>query len=240
MDYSKYCVISSHGFTGYPEEMNPLGEYLREAGFSWKNLQLPGHGTTPEDLREVTWHDWTDYVDSAVKQCLAEYNGVFFTGLSLGGLITLYALEHHSELLGGATLSAPVFIFTFWQSLLTHLPVSFWVKRSETDLRDIRDVSQRSHHRAYSTFHTDSARQLDSFAQYVRARLADIRQPLLVVHSTEDRSIPFSNAHTIYDAVSSERKEQLLVHNSGHVLTRDYDREEIFSRIASFFKSVLQ
>ena len=75
---------------------------------------------------------------------------------------------------------------------------------------------------------------------HVRSRLSDIQQPLFITHSTLDKSISVESADILYNGVQSEKKEKLIVNKSGHVLTRDLDREEIFERIFQFFNKVLE
>ena len=238
IDFSKYCVITCHGFTGYPSEMDLLGKSIKENGFTWLNLQLPGHNTNPQDLREKTWIDWVEYVRNEVRACLLKYDEVFFTGLSLGGVMTLFVLENFPKVKAGATMSAPMQIFNPLQKLLIKLPfVGFWVKRSDDDIRDINDNTQREHHQAYLTFHTDSAKEVDKLVQNVRLNLAKITQPIIVVHSLKDKMVTPDNANIIFSNVSSEIKSKLIVENSGHVLTRDIDRSLIFEEIITHFKS---
>ncbi|MHA2253325.1 MAG: alpha/beta hydrolase, partial [Candidatus Kariarchaeaceae archaeon] len=126
---SKYCIITCHGFTGYPEEMEPLGKHLQQSGLNWLNLTLPGHDATPTDLKYTSWEEWKNYIQIIVKNQLTKYpDGVFFSGLSLGGVMTLYAFQEFPDLKGGITLSAPVRILNWWQSILIKLPIGYWVK----------------------------------------------------------------------------------------------------------------
>jgi len=46
-------VVCIHGFTGSPYEMRYLGEALARAGRTVRNLLLPGHGTSVDDLERT-------------------------------------------------------------------------------------------------------------------------------------------------------------------------------------------
>jgi carboxylesterase len=70
--------------------------------------------------------------------------------------------------------------------------------------------------------------------------LDKINQPILIVHSLKDKSVPSRNADIIFDGVSSEIKNILIVKNSGHVVTRDVDRSLIFEEIITHFKSQIK
>ncbi|MEA2485401.1 MAG: hypothetical protein QOD46_512, partial [Actinomycetota bacterium] len=46
------------------------------------------------------------------------------------------------------------------------------------------------------------------------------------------------NAHTIYEKVSSERKELVWLDRGYHVLTLDLDRDEVFRRTYDFIAAI--
>lgn len=237
---NKICVITSHGFAGYPEEMDPLGKYLESKGYDWYNLTIPGHDTTPEDLREKKWTDWTSCVSNNIVSKMKEYpDGVIMAGLSMGGLLTLWALENHPGLKAGVSLSAPMKILNWYQNILLKLPIGKWVKRSEDDIKGILDEEGREEHRAYDSMHTDSVKELQKLVNDVKGNLGKITQPLLVVHSTKDELVDVKNADFIIENVSSEIKNRMIVENSGHVLTRDFDKELIFNEIHEFISSLI-
>lgn len=233
------CIITCHGYTGYPEEMKPLGSYFEDQGFEWINLTLPGHATTPEDLKSTTWTDWTNYVDEMVSRELQCHDEVYFAGLSLGGAITLYALQQFPELSAGITLAAPTSILNWWQKMVAKVPfLDFWITRTDDEIADIRDPTRRSQHRAYLKHHTKSVRQLDDFVNHVSSDLHKITQPIIIFHSQFDQVVPRTAALEIYDKISSATKELVIVEKSGHVLTRDYDSSLIFEQALAFVQSL--
>lgn len=212
-----------------------MGKYFESKGFSWLNLTLPGHDSTPEDLRDARWKDWIEYVDEQVEATLRQYDDVYFAGLSLGGAMTLYALSKHKDLRGGIALAPPWEILNWYQRFLIHIPfLNFWINRSDNEIADIRNDKNRPIHRAYMKHHTESVRQLYYFVKYVRSRLGLIQNPVLIVHSTKDQVLPFADARKIFASIPAEHKEFLQVEQSGHVLTRDNDAEYIFSRALEF------
>ena len=114
------------------------------------------------------------------------------------------------------------------------------VKRSDDDIRDINDTAQRKTHNAYPTFHTDSAKEVGKLVQNVRINLGKVNQPILIVHSLKDKTVPAKNADIIFDGVSPKVKNKVIIENSGHVLTRDVDRSIIFENIITHFKSQIK
>ena len=233
------CIVTCHGFTGYPDEMEPIGSYLQKNGFDWKNLQLPGHGTTPEDLKTKKWTDWTDYVLQEIDFCLEKYNNnVIMIGLSLGGALTLYTLINRPNIKAGICLATPVKAIAWYQKYLLKLPgVGFFIKRSVNQI-DIFDPEMKKTQKSYPTFYPSSVQELTKVLEYVKNNLSSIHQPLLIMHSKKDQKVNYKNAQFIYDKVQSAQKELYYVERSSHVLTRDYDRDRIFSKSLEFIEGL--
>jgi carboxylesterase len=51
------CLLT-HGFTGAPKEMHPLGENFNRRGYTVYGIRLNGHATRPEDMIRSRWRDW--------------------------------------------------------------------------------------------------------------------------------------------------------------------------------------
>ena len=68
MEKGDHGVLLIHGFTGSPSHMRLLGEALAERGYSVRGIRLPGHGTKPEDMKNVSWQDWLLSARMAAKE----------------------------------------------------------------------------------------------------------------------------------------------------------------------------
>ena len=233
----KFCIVTCHGFTGYPAEMESIGRYLQDRGFDWKNLQLPGHGTTPEDLKTKKWTDWTNYILSEVDQCLKDYNdNVFMIGLSLGGVMTLYTLINRPKVQAGICLATPVNIAKKYQKFMLKLPfIGFFLKRQNEKI-DIFDPEMKKKHKSYSKSYPSSVNELITVIDYTASNLSKVTNPLLIIQSKKDQIVDYHNAKYIFDRVQSEQKELFYVDKSSHVLTEDYDKDEIFVKIYDFLQ----
>ena len=99
-------VLLLHGLSDSPYSLRHLGEKYHQAGASVIGLRVPGHGTAPSGLVEVTWKDWAAAVRIAAVH-LKEKIGdkpLYLVGYSNGGaLAVIYALES----LNDATLPTP-------------------------------------------------------------------------------------------------------------------------------------
>ena len=69
----------------------------------------------------------------------------------------------------------------------------------------------------------------------VRKVLPIIKCPALIIHSKADILSPQSNISLVYDTISSENKEKLIVGKAGHNLfIPNPDQELIFKNIVTF------
>ena len=73
----KRAVLLFHGMTGSPFEMKKMGKALYDADFDVYCYCLPGHGTSPINIKTVRWEDW--YSDSTLHYRELTQNTMKFT-----------------------------------------------------------------------------------------------------------------------------------------------------------------
>jgi carboxylesterase len=67
--------------------------------------------------------------------------------------------------------------------------------------------------------------------------LPQITIPCLIMQSTVEHTVKPSSAAYIYEHLGSQCKELVWYRSSGHILTLDIEREEVFKKISEFFRS---
>jgi alpha-beta hydrolase superfamily lysophospholipase len=94
---SRGAALLMHGLTDSPYSMKALAESLHARGFDVTVLRLPGHGTLPSMMVEMSYRDWVAAMKLAARDVAARtgagqpfYIGCYSTG---GTLALLYALE---------------------------------------------------------------------------------------------------------------------------------------------------
>jgi alpha-beta hydrolase superfamily lysophospholipase len=103
-------VLLVHGLTDSPYHLKAIGEIFSENGFYVIGLRLPGHGTVPGGLLNVTWEDWYSAVKFGARMVLGKIENrkdskFYVGGFSTGGALTLrYFLETSSEKLKVSTV----------------------------------------------------------------------------------------------------------------------------------------
>jgi carboxylesterase len=230
------CVLI-HGFTGSAYELNDLGLHLAASGITARGVLLSGHGTRPEDMAQFSYLDWIADAQAAVEELLAEGKRVFLCGLSMGGTLALNVAARRSRdprIAGVIALAAPL-RFTDWR--LRFLGVAHLVVRWHSWGRpDIKDQTQWERHVAYPRFHIRALVQLVRLLQETRRTLHQVHQPLLVVQSRQDHTVPPFNAELIVRGVSSERTRIIWLEDCYHVITLDYEARQVFEAVSGFIQ----
>jgi carboxylesterase len=230
------CLLV-HGFTGSAHELRDLGLHLADSGVTAHGLLLPGHGTRPEQMARHRYRDWIGHVEAGLDELLAEGKRVFLCGLSMGGTLSLnVAARRHDDprLRGIVSLAAPLRLVD-WR--LSMLPIVGLVKRWHSwGAPDIKDSAQWERHVAYRRFHIRALVELLKPLKETRGLIADVRHPLLIVHSRVDNTVPPFNAELIAARVGSREKRVVWLENCYHVVTLDYDSEQVHREVVEFIR----
>jgi esterase/lipase len=121
----KYGVLMLHGLLDSPFSFAEIGAALQAQGILCRSILLPGHGTTPEHLFSVSYHDWIKAMQYGVESLRQEVDHIYLMGYSTGAaLATYHALHAEDELVAGVIslapalrIRGPVEILTGWQYL---------------------------------------------------------------------------------------------------------------------------
>lgn len=228
------AALLIHGFTGSPQSMRDLGKYLAEAGIAVTCPRLPGHGTTWQDLNTRTTDEWVATVNAELDRLRDEHDEIFLVGLSGGGALALdCAARRPKDVAGLVTLAGSVHSNDprrFFAPAIRHL-----VKSLPGIGNDICDPDAREI--CYERIPTSAAHSLLRFMKRVRGELPKVINPILVLHGCNDHTVHPGNARLIYEGVSSQDKELVWLERSYHVITLDYDRDEVFERTLGFIRS---
>jgi alpha-beta hydrolase superfamily lysophospholipase len=112
----KAVFVLIHGMSDSPYSLNNLAERLHDAGGEVIGLRLPGHGTLPAGLLDVTWQDMSAAVSLAVKHAKdrARSSGAartYLVGYSVGATLamhhTLDSLQSGADAVDGLVLLSP-------------------------------------------------------------------------------------------------------------------------------------
>ena len=91
------AVVLLHGLTDAPFSLRHIGARYRDRGWAVIGLRLPGHGTVPAALTDVTWEDWQAATRLAMREARRRAGPgrpLHIVGFSNGGALAMkYALD---------------------------------------------------------------------------------------------------------------------------------------------------
>ena len=223
-----------HGFTGSPMAMRAWGQRLAAEGLTVSVPRLPGHGTTWQEMNKTGWEDWYAEVQRAFDALLERCEQVFVMGLSMGGSLALRLAEDRGDQVAGLVLVNPAvhserpdrhllpFIYRF-------VPAFPGIKNDiATPGQDELAYDKIPLRAAYSMAH--------GLWPAVRADIAKVDQPMLMLQSAVDHVVEKSNAEWIMAHASSVDAEEVMLRDSFHVATLDYDAPTIEERSLDFVR----
>lgn len=234
-DGSETGVLLCHGFTGSPQSLRPWAQHLAGRGYTVSLPLLPGHGTRWQDLEVTGWQDWYATVDRELYALRQRCERVFVGGMSMGGALALRLAARHGDAVSGVAVVNPA--CTFPRLAGYALPVLRHMVRSTSGLID--DIAKEgSHELGYDRVPLRAAHSLRDFFGVVRGELAQVTQPLLVLHSRTDHVVPPGDSALILSRVSSEDVTETLLERSYHVATLDHDAERVFADSEGFMSRI--
>jgi len=224
------CLLL-HGFTGTPQEMRPLGQFLKDCGFAVRGVLLAGHGTRVEDLNATHWRDWYHSAYEGWLALQASGKRVFVVGQSLGGALALH-LAAHAPLAGAVALSAP---------LVTDAKL-LWLARIVKYLRPYRQKGPSNIHDPvalaervrYECTPNRSNEQAVLFFRHLYEDLPEVHTPVLLMHARQDKTVNPATMPRIFEQLGTQDKQMIWLENGGHVVTVDYDRLLVYAAIERF------
>lgn len=220
------------------KEMSVLFSGLEFAARGWHTLAIdgPGQGESLR-LRELyARHDYEvagaaayDYISSRPD---VDPKKAVVMGYSFGGYYAARIAAFEKRYAAGVAMSALHWDLAAWQAEIK--------RKQETDPKNT----------AQSTFHfrwimgciDDGNAAIEKAKGFSLANVADkITGPFLIVHAQDDKIVPVANAHKLYEAVGSQRKElRILTAEDGGSYHAQADNRQVgIDYIADWINAVI-
>lgn len=235
-------VLLIHGFTGTPKEMRWMGEYLHEQGYTCLGIRLAGHATTPNDMIRSRWTDWTASVEDGYHLLRGMTDRIFLVGLSMGGVLSLL-MSTRLDVAGIVAMSTPYQLprdekdyspefIEFYSRFVKFMP-----KSNEVPGESWFDKEAFKSHISYPQNPIRPIAEMKRLIRQMREALPQVTQPVLLIHSKNDRYVLPENVERLYDGlVNASDKTKAYVVEAGHVVTRDAARHQVFELARDFIR----
>ena len=218
-----------------------MGEYLNQQGYTVLGIRLAGHATRPEDMVRSRWTDWVASVEDGYHLLCGVTDSIFLVGLSMGGILSLL-MSTKLKVKGVIAMSTPSRLpadYPIWLLNLVSLVRPYRSKTNEAPGSGWFDQSAYQSHIAYEKNPVRAAAELKKLILEMRAALPKTKVPVLLMHSKDERYILPQNMEEIYaELINTSDKTKLYITGSGHVLSRDASREQVFKFAVAFIQRI--
>ena len=229
----RLAVLLLHGFGDTPQTLEYLAKHLNASGWTVRVPLLPGHGRLLRDLEMGRAGAWIACAREELVALRATHESVSIVGLSMGGAITaIIAAEDPAPpaiVLLAPYLSMPRRIriaastYRLWAPLIPYVS-----GRGEAS---VRDESERKRSLSPGVTTGRLLRELHKITVRAQDALPRIIAPTLVIHSREDNRIPAEVAARNFERLGAPERELVWREKTGHVITVDFGREEVFDLV---------
>jgi carboxylesterase len=227
------CLLV-HGITGTPKEKRWLGEALNQPGFTALGWRLNGHAAHKKDLIRSRWEDWIADLQDGWQILTGCADRIYVIGLSIGGILSLL-FSASFPVAGVIVLAAPHHLPN--DPRLPFLnPISLLWKYRAKNPALWYDAQAKNEHISYDQEPVRALAELRDLIIAMQTALPHITAPALLIYSNNDPTIRAEDQHAelIYQALGSQQKKIIYIENSGHVITRDSARQEVFTAVIDF------
>lgn len=182
-------VLLTHGLSDSPYLMRHLAEFYQQNGFRVMAILLPGHGTQPGDLLEVTWREWAKTVAYGAYILAEEADEIYLAGYSTGAALSIYHSMRDSRV-RGLFLFSPALEITRWAALAKLHKLYSWLIPSArwVDIKPDLDIYK------YESFTMNAAAQTYALTRVIsrQFRKQELDIPVFVVASADDMTVKTS------------------------------------------------
>ncbi len=229
------AVLCLHGFTATTVDVRHIANNFVDHGFTASGPLLPGHGTTPEDLNQMTWKDWFNVAENSYLDLRRDHKKVFVLGESLGGLLALHLAVKYTDISGLMLLAPALIIRKLWLSKFL-FPFKKYIYKPYVLKKNSEDVMPWQ---GYNVLPLKAGASFYQFQNIVKKELTKVTVPTLVFQGHKDATIDPLSSFVIHDEIQSSIKELVWLPNSGHVILLDKQFPEVENSCLEFIQHIL-
>lgn len=252
---NRRAVLLFHGMTGSPYELKKYGQHLHSLGYDVFANCLPGHGDKVEEIYTVKYTDWLEFAFKRFRELKSTYDEVYVSGLCLGAVLAIaVAEEFKNEVDGVIALSTTLYLDGWrlpWYKVFMPIGLAtlirFYYTYPECDPHGIKNLRTRNIVKkllqkgdvGMNDFPMTCIYELLKLSRFVRnkKRLSQVECPILFIHSKEDDLTSPKSSRDVYNNISSEDKEIIILEDSYHMVLYDNEKEFVFDKVGKFLNS---
>jgi len=219
-------VVYSHGFGSdqFGEKVVYLRDRFSAAGCAFLAFDHRGHGRSSGTMKELTISRNLEDLEAIMRAHGDDYARRILVGSSMGGQTAAWYAARHSDEIAANVLIAPG--FRFMERRIEEL--------GPKGLEKVRKEGQIIYKNQWVEA-TIGPALFDDAGQYAVDRLLPLyRTPTMLLHGTDDESVPFEDSVVFAKLTKARPLELLLIAGGDHRLT-DW-KETLFSSMEAFLR----
>jgi carboxylesterase len=220
------CLLI-HGFTGTPQNIRPLGDFLARRGLTVLAPRLPGHGTSVEDFERSGPEDWIATINTGLDQLKRTCSSVSAIGISMGGTLALHlGATRRSDLTCVGCINGPVMDMPAFDAAADDPSTPPRIPAPWTDPRILtKDLNSAGI--TYSEIPKVTLKKGLGLFKQVQGELGLVRVPTLLFYSRDDAIVDPGNGTFVLERLATDDKRLIQLVDSAHEATLDFDLERI-------------
>ncbi len=235
------AVLLIHGFAGTPHDVRPASDALEQNGIPNRAITLPGHDTTPREMKNSDMEQWLDAARSGFAALTKEYANVAVVGFSMGGALSLIVASEN-----------PVCRLVMLNPYFRVRPRWYyfgqpeaWARRLDSILGYVKkprvgfinDREGKKRYGAYPQYRfipTKCVRHLVEIGRLAMECVPKVTADTLWFHSTGDDVADFAFSRSAFGRIPSKQKQFIELSRSNHIVLYDYDASDVVDRVIDF------
>ena len=217
-------VLLTHGLTDSPYFMQYLAVFLQENCFRVMAIVLPGHGTRPGDLLDVTWEEWAKAVAYGTNALAQEADQIYLAGFSTGGTLSIYQSLRDPRVKGLMLLSpavavTPMAFIANWHKIYS------WTAEKGRWLDVMKDEDPFK----YESFPKNAVDQIHLLTKEVKTRLSGNKfaLPVFIAASKDDSTVDISATFGFFRQTTNPHNKMVLYSNKPAAVPAEIDTARI-------------
>lgn len=205
---SKRSIIMTHGLTDSPYWLRSLGQFFSQQCFHVQAVLLPGHGTRPGDLTQVTWQDWQQALHANIDIMQQQTSNIYLMGFSTGATLSLLAASTDYPDIKGLFLFAPALkVHPLTVITRAHRAWSWLLPRQAW-----LDIQPDDDPYKYESFAMNGAAQIHALISTLNSKLepATLTMPVFIAASAEDHTVSTSTTLALFKALPHSENSMVL------------------------------
>jgi carboxylesterase len=259
-NHSDTAVVMLHGLCSSPQELLPVEDAVKAAGFFTISLLIPGYSFETGLRRQISkpFENWIDFLEKELLNLKSAHKKIVLVGISAGANLALGVAIKSGNLINGLVLMSTPLILDGWNipfyhflfPLVLYTPIGWFWSYEESHPYGLKNErirawvskelkARRLSSAGASVLRVSHLREHRRLQKYVMKNMITATPPpTLVLHAIEDEVASIENLRVIQMNWKTSKLRCHVLENSYHLISWDNDRDEVCLKTIEFLNEL--